>query len=113
MSNATKEKAAEAAETAPQVMVTLSPADAARQREMDIIARQQAQQDARRAASGTVTLEAIVGFTIVDDENPDGRVIRPGQAFEVAGYDVPAFLGRARHPRDDDAPARGAHVSAG
>ncbi|MGG5811466.1 hypothetical protein [Falsiroseomonas sp. CW058] len=95
----------------PAPIVMMSPADAARQREMDIIQRQQAKQDEARARSGTVAMVAHVGFTVIDDDSPDGRVVSPGERFEVSGYDAPAYLGRARLAADEPAEARGPSIS--
>lgn len=53
-----------------------------------------ASHDAARAAAPTHRLTAIIDFTIVDDENPDGRVIKMGDEFEVSEFDLPRYLGK-------------------
>lgn len=93
------------------VVVAMSAADMAREREMQAINRLQAARDARRAAAPEVELEAIVGFTLVTDDDPDGRVVRPGERFTVSEFDLPAYLGRARRPAAEDVEQRGATVS--
>ena len=47
-----------------------------------------------RAVSGKTSLVCIAGFTIVDDENPDGRTISPGQDFEVYDVDLHKYAGK-------------------
>ena len=51
-------------------------------------------EDAARAVSGKTSLVCIAGFTIVDDENPDGRTISPGQDFEVYDVDLHKYAGK-------------------
>lgn len=68
-----------------------------------------AKHDAARAAAGTTTLVATCGFTIVDEENPDGRVINPGDEFTISDFDLPRYRGRGlpRVVTAIDAPRRG------
>lgn len=56
--------------------------------------RQRDAEDAARAVSGKTALVCIAGFTIVDDENPDGRTISPGEDFEVYDVDLHKYAGK-------------------
>lgn len=94
--------------------VYVSEADAARARERAQLSRQLAAHDDARARVGRTILVAVTSFTIVDDENPDGRVIEIGQEFEVSLFDLPRYLGRGRlKEQDADAPATGLQITKG
>jgi sensor histidine kinase regulating citrate/malate metabolism len=101
--------AAQPAPVAPLIVMTA--ADVARQREVDALLRRQAKDDAARAASKPIEMVANVAFTLVTDEHPDGREVRPGERFEISAFDVPAFLGKARLADEELPPARGATIS--
>ena len=65
--------------------------------------------DAARAAAPQVTLVCVAPFTIVDDENPDGRTVNRGDEFTVSEFDLPRYYGRGLFRGQD--PRR--HTSAG
>lgn len=71
-------------------------------RERATIERMFQAHDAARAAAPMVKLTAVVSFTVVDDGNPDGRVVNMGDEFEVSEFDLPKYLGKGL-PRADDA----------
>ncbi|OJW26371.1 MAG: hypothetical protein BGO51_13610 [Rhodospirillales bacterium 69-11] len=67
--------------------------------------------DAQRAKSARVKLIATTGFTIVDDEHPEGRVIEMGQEFEISEFDLPRYIGRGLRPAGDVAAKVGPTVT--
>ncbi len=57
-------------------------------------------EDAARAVSGKTTLVCIASFTTVEDENPDGRIIKQGEEFEVFDVDLHKYAGKGIRPVD-------------
>jgi hypothetical protein len=83
------------------VVQTTDAAQAANQKAADNLRDKQAR-DAAKAPQGEVTMIATSDFTMVTDEQPDGKVIRAGQEFSVSKADLPRFEGRGR-PKSADA----------
>ena len=67
-------------------------------------ARRLAADDAARAKAATVTMIAIAGFTLVDDDHLEGVVVRAGEEFDVSAFDEARFTGRARRKSLDAFP---------
>ncbi|MBN8906110.1 MAG: hypothetical protein BGO51_06480 [Rhodospirillales bacterium 69-11] len=72
-----------------------------------------AEHDTARAAAPRVLLVATTAFTLVDDENPDGRVVNMGEEFEVSEFDLPRYIGRGLRPAGDVAGKAGPSVTVG
>lgn len=60
--------------------------------------------DQMRTKLPKVKMVCISAFTIVDDQNPRGRVVQVGEELEVSEYDVHAYTGRCRLPAEPGTP---------
>lgn len=76
----------------------LSDADNVAERERAWAQAMHARNDAARADAPRYTLTAVTDFTLFDDENPMGRVVRMGDEFQVSEFDLQRYLGKG-HPR--------------
>lgn len=91
-----------------------SDLDAARAREISAARAQQAEDDKQRAEGGTVRVVALTSYTVFDDENPRGRVVRAGEEFDLPRFDLPGFEGKVRLKELDAEPETGGvKISAG
>lgn len=79
---------------AASYMMEPTPEQLARAREHAWMSAYHKKNDAARAAAPQVTLVCVAPFTIVDDENPDGRVINRGDEFTISEFDLPRYLGK-------------------
>lgn len=86
------------------IMALQGEGEAARRRERASISALLASHDAKRAKMPKVTLVAVTAFTIVDDENPDGRRVEMGQEFIISEFDLPRYHGKGlpRHAEVQD-----------
>ena len=90
-----------------------SDLDKARSRDLDNLRRKQALEDVQREKLGSARVVAITSYTAFDDENPDGRVVKAGDEFDMPRYDLAAFEGKVRLKELDVAPdAGGVKISA-
>jgi len=90
-----------------------SDLDKARSRDLDNLRRKQALEDVQREKLGSARVVAITSYTVFDDENPDGRVVKAGDEFDMPRYDLAAFEGKVRLKELDVAPdAGGVKISA-
>lgn len=91
-----------------------SDADEARSRERSAILARQAAEDRARLQGGDVEVVAITGFSIVEDDPNNPRVVRAGEDLLIPLYDLPAWSGRVRLKSLDadlDMPKRGVSIS--
>ena len=86
----------------PVYMSAQDPTQAAKQQDLENIRMQAEQRDRDRAAAPRMRLVAVTAFNLVDDENPNGKVINPGDVIEISAYDHHAYAGRAIPPAVDD-----------
>lgn len=82
---------------------------AVQRRERDAIGRMLDSHDAQRAKLPVHKLVAVTDFTIVDDEHPEGRIVKMGEEFDVSEFDLPRYLGRGL-PRANE-PTEGGGVT--
>jgi hypothetical protein len=77
---------------------------------LDALARERHLEDEARARGPKEKRVAITSFTVFDDANPTGRVVRAGEEFEVAAVDMHKFSGKTLQ-RAPDASVGGVTIS--
>jgi hypothetical protein len=86
------------------IMALQGEGEAARRRERASISTLLASHDAKREKMPKVTLVAVTAFTIVDDDNPEGRRVEMGQEFVISEFDLSRYHGKGlpRHAEVQD-----------
>jgi hypothetical protein len=93
-----EEAAMSGLKASPNKPILLSDATAAEAlaREQELNRQRLAQDDAARAAGGTITMVCVTPFTLIDNPAGEGRVVHAGEELEIPLVDEHAYTGRLR-----------------